>query len=547
MRNLVRISMKDLNSYYNPHILLEIHMSMIELHYPYWRNLVNMLGKDPDTYLVPLRIPVTNPEWPSLCNPSVYTDNDKIRFIIRNVNYILHNSIDPYKYWSSWGPVHYITPQWDNHLRTRNFLCEYTKDSISYNIIDTSENDKEPMWEFVGLEDARLVRWNNHLYAIGVRRDDNTDGHGRMEMMEITEDGKELSRTKIEVSWDRYCEKNWVPIIDMPYHFMRASNPVHIMKINPDDIKDNTVMAEDVVKKDYYDVSDVKGIYNAYWQGETLFRGSSQVIPYKKDKHIAIVHTCELYFNELKRKVAKYLHHVIVWDKDWNIEKISPSFSFNDYHVEFTNGLAYKNKKFYIPFALQDNFSYLITISEKMMDDIVNGKLSNEENPEFLPNAGWYYDDYDGFRWMEKEAEYCMRNKYYQEAYTRYWRMYERSRVFPISREKQITYLMNIMNSLGWGYRDQEVFNIIEELEKLCPDDPEVLLKIADYFSKKDMGGLARTYARKSILSMPKDYNFHLYSDDEYVKMFSNIMGDRWDTCIEYKIFDKITEIDQAL
>ena len=518
---------------------------MIELHQPYYRNIVNMMGNDPDTYLVPLRIPVTALEWPSLCNPSVFIDGDNVRMILRNVNYILHNSIHPYQCWSGWGPCEYLIPQWDHpHLRTRNFLCEYTQNSIGWKLIDTTEHDKEPIWDFVGLEDARLVRWDGRLLAIGVRRDDNEKGKGRMEISEINEDGKELSRTKIEVPWDSYCEKNWVPIIDLPWHFMRTSNPVCIVKVNPEDLG-KEMMAEIVVEKDMRDVGPVPGIYNATWQGETLFRGSSQVIPYKKDKHIATVHTCELWLNELGRKVPKYLHHVVVWDKDWNLERVSPSFSFNDYNIEFSNGLAYKDGVFYLPFALQDNFSYMMEISEKSMDNLISGDLNRVENHEFLPNASIYYDDYDGFELMDKEAWWCLNNGYLSEAYTRLYRSYERSYEFPISREKQLWYLLNIAKSLGWGVRDDTVHNVIFEIESIGGDNPEVLMFIAEYFMYKDMPGMAHTYVTRAQRSMPHDYDFIYMDKDNYYQILNKVMKDVWSWRQDYNITDdeKIPEI----
>ena len=503
---------------------------MINLHYPKYRNLANILGSSETTYLAPLRIPITGLDWPGICNPSVFADGDKIRLILRNVNYILHNSINPYRFWSSWGPVHYLIPEYDHsHLRTRNWLCEYTENNIKYNIINTSKNDKPEQWDFVGLEDARLVRWDGKLLAIGVRRDDNPTGVGRMEIMEITEDGDELSRTKIEIPWDSYCEKNWVPIIDMPWHFMRTSNPVCIVKVDPKDLGEK-MLAEIVLEKEWYDISGVDGIYNAPWQEGTLFRGSSQVIPYKDNTHIAIVHTCELYLNEMKRKVAKYIHHFIVWDKDWNIIKISPSFSFNDHHIEFTNGLAYSNGRFYIPFALQDNFSYMIETSDTNIDKLIDGKLDLGENMEFLPNASIYYNSYDGFEKAEREAKFCIENGYPAEAYCRYWRMYERSLEFPISIEKRITYLLNILQSIGWGVRDLEAYNVISILESICPDNPEILMYAADYFCKKGAMGLARSYLMRSIRNVDKDYNFQYIPEAEFYNIKHNIDNDRFET-----------------
>lgn len=516
---------------------------MINLHYPYYRNLVDMLGSSESTYLVPLRIPVVGQEWPGLCNPSVYNDDGTIRLILRNVNYILHNSINPYRFWSSWGPIHYLTPEYDHtHLRTRNWICEYTKNHINYNLIDTASRDKEPLWDFVGLEDARLIRWDGRLLAIGVRRDDNTTGMGRMEIMEITQDGKELSRTKIEVPWDSYCEKNWVPISDMPWHFMRTSNPVCIVKVNPNDLG-KIMVAEKVIERDRIDVSDVPGIYNSSIQGETLFRGSSQVIPYKENTHIAIIHTCELYFNEMERKVAKYLHHFILWDQDWNIIKISPSFSFNDHHVEFTNGLAYKDGMFYIPFAIQDNFSYMLETSEDNIDKLLDGKLDLPENLEFLPNASIFYNDYDGFDKSEKEARYCIDNGYFAEAYCRYWRMFERSAEFPVSPEKRTLYMLMALRSVGWGVRDIQAGNIISILEEISPHNPEVLCEIAGYFFGKGNIGMARVYMARSKTLMDDNYIFKYIMKDYFYELKSRIENECFETCDP----DKLKEVERVL
>ena len=67
----------------------------------------------------------------------------------------------------------------------------YDPEYISrYNKIDTTKLDKEPLWDFVGLEDSRIFRWEGDLYISGVRRDTTENGQGRMELskIEVTED-----------------------------------------------------------------------------------------------------------------------------------------------------------------------------------------------------------------------------------------------------------------------------------------------------------------------------------------------------------------------
>ena len=96
------------------------------------------------------------------------------------------------------APLAYLNPENDLHLRTTNYFCEVT-DNLeikSFTQIDTSKLDVPPIWQFVGLEDGRLVRWNDKLYICGVRRDTTSNGEGRMEMSELeVKDGKS-SRSK---------------------------------------------------------------------------------------------------------------------------------------------------------------------------------------------------------------------------------------------------------------------------------------------------------------------------------------------------------------
>ena len=92
-------------------------------------------------------------------------------------------------------------------LRTRNaFTNSFEENQLEF--IDTSLLDQEPKWEFVGLEDARIVIWDGKTYLCGVRRDTTTNGEGRMELSEIV-DGKEVNRYRIEPpNGHTYCEKN---------------------------------------------------------------------------------------------------------------------------------------------------------------------------------------------------------------------------------------------------------------------------------------------------------------------------------------------------
>lgn len=354
----------------------------------------------------PLNFPLKDNEYIGTCNPSIFFDGDRLRMIIRRVNYALWNSDNEYRFTTQYGPLWYITGNDKHQLKTINYLCEIDNSGVlSYKLINTSKLDKEPIWEFVGLEDARLVRWDGKLYGTGVRRDTTTNGQGRMELSELDEDGNEISRVRIKAPGDdsTYCEKNWMPILDMPYHYVKWCNPVEIVKANPITGECETVL----LKEQPQDIE----FYNTNGMG---IRGSSQVIPWGEYR-IALTHMCELWINEKNQKCGTgYFEQFIVWDKDWNIVKISEPFKFAGFGIEFTNGLAYKDGNFYIPFALQDNFSFLLTVSEDIVRDFIfnNDRTLGDYILTNNITLLFFNDPFNSYNCMNMGNEYFNRNDF---------------------------------------------------------------------------------------------------------------------------------------
>jgi hypothetical protein len=217
------------------------------------------------------------------------------------------------------------------------------------------------MWDFVGLEDVRLARWDDKLYITGVRRDTTTNGQGRMELSEVVDDGdsiKEVSRFRIPTPVDpnSYCEKNWMPILDMPYHYVKWSNPTEVVKVDP------------VTK------TCVQVAVTPHVNAPRDFRGGTQVIKYG-DYWIAAVHEVYLFKSEVGRKDGRYTHRFLVWDKDWNLIKYSRDFAFMDAHVEFAVGMCYKGDDILITFGFQDNAAYLLRMPKELLGKFIEGTV----------------------------------------------------------------------------------------------------------------------------------------------------------------------------
>ena len=308
----------------------------------------------------PLLLPFDKTNGTGIFNPSVYYDNelDKLYVNIRHCQVILYHA-EQGLFENFFGPLHYGHPENDLTLTTTNYFWELNTNNFEYNFIskiDTSLLDIKPIWNFVGLEDCRIVKWNNKIYVSGVRRDTTTNGQGRIELSELNIENdlvKEISRNRLEPpNPASYCEKNWMPVIDSDFTYVKWCNPTEVVKA---DLETNT--------------TNQIFLGNSFWYPRD-FRGGSQVIDLNKDYRFCCVHTVGLFKSEQGRKNAIYRHCFIIWDKDWNIIRHTPEFSFLDAKIEFCAGLTKYKNNFLLSFGLQDNASYIVSIPQKLMEDI---------------------------------------------------------------------------------------------------------------------------------------------------------------------------------
>jgi hypothetical protein len=306
--------------------------------------------------LHPLIIPADQTSGTGLMNPSIYVDGDRLLVNIRHVNYTLYHS-ENQRFQHRYGPLQYLHPENDIKLRTWNYLCELNPDLTLKNInkVDTSLLDREPLWEFIGLEDARLVRWAGDLYMSGVRRDTTTHGEGRMELSKI-ENNREVSRVRIPAPGanNTYCEKNWMPVLDQPFHWVKWTDPTEIVKY---DFATNTTTTEHL--------SPSKAIANL-----PDHRGSSQAVPYG-NYYIAVTHEVDLTPPIVGQKNATYQHRFVVWDRLWNIVTITDAFTFMNADIEFCCGLAEYQGNFLISFGFQDNCAFILKVPTAVIEQFL--------------------------------------------------------------------------------------------------------------------------------------------------------------------------------
>ena len=343
--------------------------------------------------LAPLIIPPAATSGMGLMNPSIFIDDDgEILVNLRHTNYTLYHSENKQMFPSRWGPLSYLHPEIDHALRTKNYMCRLNNDLeiTDYTLVDTSKLDTTPLWGFSGQEDARLVKWGGHYYLIGVRRDTKylvleknkdtgkwektpkSDGQGRMEYSRIKLNkkewtAKETHRQRIPTPGEdflnpreneSYCEKNWVPVLDKPYHFIKWTSPVEVVKVVPG----KEILTEQVSLR--------QGI-----RTDTDQRGGSQLVKWG-NMYLSITHGVDLAKNYLVQKDGLYRHRLCVWDDQLNLVGMSKDFSFLDAKIEFCAGAAVHNGDLLISFGFQDNAAYVLRTPRAVVESLIVEALS---------------------------------------------------------------------------------------------------------------------------------------------------------------------------
>ena len=306
----------------------------------------------------PLLVPAGLTNGTGLFNPTVLIKDQEIMVNIRHCQYtLLHMELNRLEH--DWGPLLYLHPENDPTLTTTNY---WTRLDADLNIthcyaVDTSLLDVKPMWEFVGLEDVRMVQWHGKLFYCGVRRDTTINGQGRMELSEIDASvtpPREIARHRMPAPGENrsYCEKNWMPVVSMPYTFVKWCNPTEVVRFDP--VTQTT-----------------QQIYLGEWTDQPHdFRGGSQVIDFHGYR-VALTHVCMLYNSESGRKDGTYRHRFVVWDKDWRVVRYHDAFSFLGAKIEFCCGMAVHGDTVLITFGVQDNAAYILQVPDQWLREVL--------------------------------------------------------------------------------------------------------------------------------------------------------------------------------
>lgn len=270
-------------------------------------------------------------------NPSIIYRNGKFTISVRECSYSLYETQN-----------NNFTAAFDGTKRYFNSLymteCEDPfNDELQWKKIEYKKRRVDTINKFRGVEDVRLMEWNDRLYYTAARKDwtENTD----TKLEEGIIAGNTTAEERKLPSMNQ-TEKNYVPVEGMPFTYIWQISPTILLK-----------------EGEFVTINDSPLYSNQ--------RGSTQAIKYKGG-YIAVTHT--------KTGNSLYAHHFMMFDKDLKITAVSEAFSFDRQPIEFTCGLCLVDGKFYISYATMDRRAFILEVEESVLDKLEFKNMNSNLN-----------------------------------------------------------------------------------------------------------------------------------------------------------------------
>jgi len=294
------------------------------------------------------------PGW-NASNPSIYFDGDRIRCVVRTVNYRIVNGS-------------YVTPPADivreegawkgwQIIRTRNFLLDLDAALNTTRVVEVVDKTGEARTSYPvhGFEDMRIFAWKGGWWATSTVCDFTPDGRREIALLQLDEEGGVTRAEPLRGPWSEHAQKNWMPFVEGD-----AVKFIYATSLNGD-VGSTTIfrLAEvddrNVEKLAWY-VSDR---YAIGCPAETSFghgrlRGGSQAVRVEGG-WIFCVH--DVAFPGDAGRM--YLHRFVFIDDKLQLVSMTDPFHFEKLGIEFCAGLALVGDKLVASYAVNDGSARL--------------------------------------------------------------------------------------------------------------------------------------------------------------------------------------------
>jgi FkbM family methyltransferase len=302
------------------------------------------------------------PGW-NASNPSIYADGDRVRCVVRTVNYRIVNGS-------------YVTPPDDvvrdegrykgwQMIRTRNFLLDLDADLKTTRTVELVDATGEARTGYPvhGFEDARLFAWEGKWWATSTVCDFTEDGAREIALLQIEDDGSVVRAEALRGPWSVHAQKNWMPLVDHDVvKFVYATQPTTIFEL--------VVAAEDARPAFMCGKSASHAHHDLADYGHGRLRGGSQGVRVDGG-WIFVVHDVAFPGGSSRT----YLHRFVLLDDKLQLVSMTDPFYFEQLGIEFCAGLAAVGDKLVASYAVNDGSARLGVFDGKAVRQALRKKF----------------------------------------------------------------------------------------------------------------------------------------------------------------------------
>lgn len=312
-----------------------------------YRNLIFYAQNLNTTRILPIDIPLPFIESGSQekyrpANPSILKTKNGYLVNCRAVNY------------TQVGAKTFTCLDSSGIFRTKNFLIDY---DMNWNrlsqqeIVENFERGRLQSCNVQGLEDCRLVAYQEEVWFSCTTSDTNPTGQRQISLCKLGDRGELSALIPLKGPNSNRCEKNWLPFVKEDHLYMiYAYQPFVIYE---PDLK--TGYCKTVVKYEPdHDFSP--------------FRGSAAPIEFQEG-YLVLVHEV-LQQADLERV---YFHRFLYLDQDFKITKVSKPFTFQHFGIEFCCSMVvdHQEKELILAVGIEDREAYLHFVDLKSVESLL--------------------------------------------------------------------------------------------------------------------------------------------------------------------------------
>jgi SAM-dependent methyltransferase len=291
------------------------------------------------------RIDFDAPDGYLAMNPSICRHGDRVVMVMRCVNYRIDES------------GHYIMPEGETAIRTRNFVCDPRSDCA----VEIA-GPGEPLYDQVlGFEDIRIIPANDgNLFGVATIRQNNSEGYAEQVRITITPDGESCVWDIMRPEGPRLHEKNWMPVVGGGRHaFIYRCDPTRIV----DWVGLTVSESEPEIAAD-------------------SFSGGSQAIPFD-DGWLALIH--EAIASPIDGKRC-YQHRFVWFNAGLQLKKASRRFYLQaNNQIEFAAGLCWHpdERRLLISYGIKDCEAWLGSVDADEVRVLLGLPHQSKPKPRF--------------------------------------------------------------------------------------------------------------------------------------------------------------------